>query len=67
MESKDKNGGSKVEKDKAMSKDAHFGLAIPIEGGAKATRKNIERLKESNKLVDVIELKPDGSEYIWNK
>lgn len=51
---------SQVYKDKAMAKDAHVGLAIPIENGAKATRKNIERLEGSGKSVDVIELGTDG-------
>ena len=53
-------GDEQVAKDIAMSKDAHMGFAIPIEGGARATRNNIERLENSGKKVDVIELGTDG-------
>lgn len=53
-------GTEQVDKDIAMSKDAHMGFAIPIEGGAKATRKNIDRLSSNGKPVEVIELGTDG-------
>lgn len=45
-----------AKKDKAMSDAADEGLAIILDEGAKATRKNIERLLADNKPVQVYEL-----------
>lgn len=49
-----------AKKDKAMSDAANEGLAIVIKNGAKATRKNVERLLDDNKSVKLFELGPDG-------
>lgn len=45
-----------AKKDKAMSDRATKGLAVTIKGGAKATRKNVERLVNEMKDVKVYEL-----------
>ena len=49
-----------AKKDIAMEKAATEGLAIILDEGAKATRKNVERLIEDNKDVDVYQLNADG-------
>ena len=54
-----------AEKDKAMSRDATEGIAVTIEGGAKATRKNVERLLNDNKNVRVFEIRKDKSLDTW--
>lgn len=54
-------GTEQVDKDKAMSKDAHTGFAVILEDGAKATRNNIERMQKSDKDVEVVQLNKDGS------
>ena len=47
-----------AKKDKVMSKEADEGIAAVLpNGGAKATRKNIERLQKQNKPVSIYELK----------
>lgn len=46
-------------KDFVMSKMADVGIAVTIEGGAKATRKNVDRLVEANKEVSVYEIGRD--------
>ena len=43
-------------KDFVMSKMADVGIAVTIEGGANATRKNVDRLVEANKEVSVYEI-----------
>ena len=48
-----------AEKDKMMSKVATEGLAVVIPEGSKATRKNIDRLIEQNKKVNIYELGQD--------
>ena len=53
---------AQVLKDKAMSKDAHVGLAITIQDGASATRNNIKRMRQTGKIVDEFQLNFDGSE-----
>lgn len=45
-----------AEKDKMMSQVATEGIAIVLPEGSKATRKNIDRLIEQNKKVDIFEL-----------
>lgn len=49
-----------AEKDKAMTKAADEGIAVILDEGAKATRKNIERLIEQNKDVLVYSLSGSG-------
>lgn len=58
---KDVKGTEQVDKDKAMSKDAHYGFAIILEEGSKATRNNIDRMKGDKKSVDIVQLNKDGS------
>lgn len=56
-----------AKKDIAMTKVADLGLAVVLDEGAKATRKNVERLIEQNKDVKVYELSKYGTEYDkWN-
>ena len=43
-------------KDKVMNKEANSGLAIILDDGAKATRKNIDRFIKDNKDVYIYEL-----------
>lgn len=50
-------------KDIEMEKVADFGLAVVLDEGAKATRKNVERLISHNKDVKVYELSKLGKEY----
>lgn len=65
---KNVKGSEQVDKDKAMSKDAHMGFAVTIEDGATATRNNIERMRKDGKDVEQIELNKDGTEsYIFSK
>ena len=45
-----------AKKDIQMEKDSTSGIAIVLDEGAKATRKNIDRLLESGKAVSVYEL-----------
>lgn len=49
-----------AEKDKAMTKAANEGIAVILDNGAKATRKNIDRLIEQNKDVYVYSLSESG-------
>lgn len=49
-----------AEKDKAMTKSADEGIAVILDNGAKATRKNIDRLIEQNKDVYVYSLSESG-------
>lgn len=49
-----------AKKDIAMTNAATTGLAIVLDEGAKATRRNIDRLIESNKSVKVYELSKNG-------
>lgn len=51
-----------AKKDIAMENNATEGLAIVLDEGSKATRKNIERLKGNNKHVDVYELSSSGKD-----
>lgn len=46
-----------------MAKVADIGIAVTLDEGAKATRKNVERLLEQHKDVKVYELSKDGKEY----
>lgn len=59
-----------AKKDIAMTEAATKGLAIPIEGGASATRKNVERMVEQGKDVTVQELRHDyvqaGKLYVYS-
>jgi hypothetical protein len=45
-----------AEKDKAMSNVATVGLAVVLEDGASATRKNVQRLQNQNKNVRVFSI-----------
>lgn len=45
-------------KDQAMTNRATKGLAVILDNGSKATRKNIERLSSQNKQTQVYELYP---------
>lgn len=52
-----------AKKDIAMTKVSDLGLAVVLDEGAKATRKNVERLIEQNKDVKVYELSKNGKRY----
>lgn len=52
-----------AKKDIAMTKVSDLGLAVVLDEGAKATRKNVERLIEQNKDVKVYELSKNGKKY----
>lgn len=61
----DHEPGSKewlAKKDIAMTEAADEGLAIVLDEGAKATRKNVQRLSESGKGVRVYSLNKDGND-----
>lgn len=60
-----KEGSSEwlAKKDKAMSKAANEGLAIILDEGSQATRRNIERLVNEHKNVTVYELNKLGKQY----
>lgn len=47
-------------KDKAMNKEATSGMAIILDEGAKATRKNIDRFIDENKNISIYELNKQG-------
>ncbi len=51
-----------AKKDIAMEKAATEGLAVILDEGAKATRKNVDRLRANNKNVDVYELSKLGKD-----
>ena len=59
---KNVKGTEQVDKDKAMSKDAHTGFAVILEDGAKATRNNIKRMAEDGKETEVFTLFRDGND-----
>lgn len=59
---KNVKGTEQVDKDKAMSKDAHTGFAVILEDGAKATRNNIDRMRKDDKDVEVFTLFKDGND-----
>lgn len=50
-----------AKKDIAMTERATKGLAIILDEGSKATRKNVERLIEQNKEVRIYELSPNNA------
>lgn len=50
-------------KDIEMSNKATEGLAIVLDEGAKATRKNVDRLRKSKKNVDVYTLSKHGKKF----
>lgn len=50
-------------KDIAMEKVSTEGLAVVLDEGAKATRKNVERLVQNGKTVMVYELNKNGADY----
>lgn len=52
-----------AEKDRAMTKDSTQSLAVVIENGASATRRNIQRSMQSGKPVLSFELSSKGSDY----
>jgi len=52
-----------AKKDLAMEKASTEGLAIILDEGAAATRKNVERLIENNKDVKIYELSKYGIDY----
>lgn len=52
-----------AKKDKAMSRSATEGLAITLDNGSKATKKNVERLDKKGKKVRVYELSSKGSKH----
>lgn len=52
-----------AKKDIAMAKVATTGIAVILDEGAKATRKNAERLVKQYKSVKVYELSKHGSQY----
>ncbi len=61
----DHEPGSKewlAKKDIAMTEAADEGLAIVLDEGAKATRKNVQRLSDSGKGVKVYSLNKDGTD-----
>ena len=60
-------GTEQVDKDKAMSKDAHTGFAVILEDGAKATRNNIGRMEDMGKDVEVFQLNKDGNDSFINR
>lgn len=60
---KNVDGKEQVDKDKAMSKDAHMGFAVILEDGATATRNNIERMDQDGKDVEVFSLTKDGNDH----
>lgn len=64
---KNVEGTEQVDKDKAMSKDAHTGFAVILEDGAKATRNNIKRMDDMGKDVDVFQLNRDGIDFFIEK
>ena len=49
-------------KDKVMTEKADHAIAVILDEGAKATRKNVDRLFEQNKNVMVYELSKEGKE-----
>lgn len=52
-------------KDIAMTNDSTKGLAVVLEnGGAKATRNNVQRLIEQSKDVKIFELSTTGDKYV---
>ena len=51
-----------AEKDKAMARAADEGIAVILDEGARATRRNIERLMSSGKDVTVVELQSAGEQ-----
>jgi len=52
-----------AKKDIAMANDSQRGLAVILDEGAKATRKNVQRLIDENKDVSVYELNKLGRKY----
>ena len=50
-------------KDIAMTNDSTEGLAVILDEGAKATRKNVARMKEQGKEVKVYELSKEAQEF----
>lgn len=50
-------------KDVRMTEDADFGLAVILDEGAKATRKNVQRLLNSGKGVEVFQLDSSSADY----
>lgn len=57
-----------AKKDKAMSDLSTEGLAVILDEGSKATRRNVERLLAENKDVKVYELSKYGVDYDdWSK
>jgi nicotinic acid phosphoribosyltransferase len=52
-----------AKKDIAMTKVSDIGLAVVLDEGAKATRKNVQRLIDQNKSVKVYELNKNGKRY----
>lgn len=55
-------GTEQVDKDIAMSNDAHAGFAVTIEDGAKATRNNIDRMRKDGKDVEVFQINKNGTD-----
>ena len=51
-----------AKKDIVMTKVADMGLAVVLDEGAKATRKNVDRLISQNKNVKVYELNKSGKD-----
>lgn len=56
-----------AKKDIAMEKDSTEGLAVVLDEGAKATRKNVERMLANNKDVKVYQLNKNGKDNWANK
>ena len=52
-----------AKKDIAMANDADQGLAVVLDEGAKATRKNVERLIDQHKDVNVFMLNKNGAPH----
>lgn len=52
-----------AKKDIAMTNDSTEGLAVILDEGAKATRKNVARMKEQGKEVKVYELSKEAQEF----
>ena len=52
-----------AKKDIAMSEVSKYGLAVILDEGSSATRRNIDRLIEQNKDVKVYQLSSKGKEY----
>lgn len=56
-------GEEQVDKDIAMSKDAHTGFAVILDKGSQATRNNIDRMNKDGKDVEVYAISKSGNDH----